>query len=82
MDTPFDLLLGRRTYDIFSGYWPNAADQPGAKPLNDATKYVVSASHPSLEWGPAQLIDGDVLPGSRRSKRATGGSSRCTAAGT
>ena len=60
MDTPFDLLLGRRTYDIFSGYWPNAADQPGAKPLNDATKYVVSASHPSLEWGPAQLIDGDV----------------------
>ena len=32
----------------------------GAKPLNDATKYVVSASHPSLEWGPAQLIEGDV----------------------
>jgi len=60
MDKPFDLLLGRRTYDIFAEYWPNAADQPGAKPLNDATKYVVSASHPSLGWGPAQLIEGDV----------------------
>ena len=43
MGVPFDLLLGRRTYDIFAGYWPNAVDQPGAKPLNDATKYVVSA---------------------------------------
>jgi dihydrofolate reductase len=60
MSNPFDLLLGRRTYDIFAGYWPNAADNPGAKPLNDATKYVVSASHPSLEWGPAELIEGDV----------------------
>ena len=54
MDKPFDLLLGRRTYDIFAGYWPNAGDEPGAKPLNDATKYVVSASHPSLGWGPAR----------------------------
>ena len=60
MGSPFDLLLGRRTYDIFSGYWPSAGDEQGAKPLNDATKYVVSASHPSLEWGPAELIEGDV----------------------
>ena len=48
MGEPFDLLLGRRTYEIFSAYWPNAADQPGAKPLNDTTKYVVLASHPNL----------------------------------
>ena len=60
MSTPFDLVLGRRTYDLFAAYWPHATDQAGAKPLNDATKYVVSASHPNLEWGPAELIEGDV----------------------
>jgi dihydrofolate reductase len=60
MNTKFDLLLGRRTYDIFAGHWPNAVDDPGAKPLNDATKYVVSAGHPNLAWGPSELIDGDV----------------------
>jgi dihydrofolate reductase len=69
---PFDLLLGRRTYEIFSGYWPNAADQPGAKPLNAATKYVASASHPNLGWGPAQLIEGDVPGGISALKRSDG----------
>jgi dihydrofolate reductase len=52
MSTPFDLLLGRKTYDIFAAYWPHATDQPGAKPLNDATKYVVSRSRPSLAGAP------------------------------
>jgi dihydrofolate reductase len=59
MGKPFDLLLGRRTYDIFAGYWPHHADAPGGA-LNDATKYVVSASHPELTWGPAVLVEGDV----------------------
>jgi dihydrofolate reductase len=54
---PFDLLIGRRTYEIFSGYWPQHADEPVGKPLNDATKYVVSGSQPSLAWGPAVLIE-------------------------
>lgn len=60
MGKPFDLLLGRRTYDIFAGYWPQHADEGGGRPLNNATKYVVSASHPELRWGPAVLIEGDV----------------------
>jgi len=59
MRRPFDLLLGRRTYDIFSAYWPHATDNPGAKPLNDATKYVASRSHRELEWGPSVLIEGN-----------------------
>ena len=42
MSKPFDLVLGRRTYDIFAAYWPHATDLAGAKPLNDATKYVAS----------------------------------------
>ncbi len=59
MGTPFDLLLGRTTYDIFAGYWPHASEE-GAKPLNDATKYVASRSHPALDWGPSVLLEGDV----------------------
>jgi len=60
MGHPFDLLLGRRTYEIFAGFWPTAPDEAGGKPLNDATKFVVSRSSPSLDWGPAELIDRDA----------------------
>jgi dihydrofolate reductase len=54
---PIDLLLGRRTYEIFAGYWPNDAESAIGKPFNDATKYVASRSRPSLDWGPAVLIE-------------------------
>ncbi len=60
LNVPFDLLLGRRTYEIFAAYWPTAPEEAGGKPLNDATKYVCSLSRPSLDWGPAVLIDGDA----------------------
>ena len=60
---PFDLLLGRTTYDIFAAYWPHATEEQGAKPLNDATKYVASRSRPALEWGPSVLIDADAAEG-------------------
>jgi dihydrofolate reductase len=63
MGHPFDLLLGRRTYDIFAGFWPTAPDEAGGKPLNDATKFVVSRGRPSLNWGPAELITGNVAKG-------------------
>lgn len=58
--TPFDLVLGRRTYDIFAAHWPHATEEDGAKPFNDATKYVVSRSHPALEWSNSVLIEGDA----------------------
>lgn len=57
---PFDLLLGRRTYEIFAAFWPTAPEEAGGKPLNEATKYVVSSGSPSLDWGPAVLIGGDA----------------------
>jgi dihydrofolate reductase len=63
MGMPFDLILGRRTYDIFAAHWPRAGEQDGAKSLNDATKYVASRSHPRLEWTNSVLIDGDVATG-------------------
>ena len=63
MSTPFDLLLGRTTYDIFAAHWPHATDQAAAKPLNDATKYVASRSRPALEWSNSVLIEGDAAEG-------------------
>jgi dihydrofolate reductase len=72
MSVPFDLLLGRRTYELFSSYWPNAPEDAGGKPLNDATKYVASRSHPTLEWGPSVLIDGDAAEGVAKLKEGDG----------
>ena len=60
MSVPFDLVLGRRTYDIFAAYWPHATDSPAFKPLNDATKYVASHSRPTLEWANSVLLDSDA----------------------
>jgi dihydrofolate reductase len=59
MSMPFELLLGRKTYDIFAGYWPKQKG-PIADPFNRTTKYVVSASSPKLDWQNSVLISGDV----------------------
>jgi dihydrofolate reductase len=63
MSRPFDLVLGRKTYDIFAAHWPNAPEEAGGKPLNDATKYVASRGRPALEWSNSVLIEGDVAEG-------------------
>ena len=63
MSEPFDLVLGRRTYDIFAAHWPRVPDDQGGKPLNDATKYVASHGHPTLEWSRSVLIEGDAAEG-------------------
>lgn len=62
MSMPFDLLLGRKTYDIFAAYWPkqDPSMQP-TTPFNNATKYVLSNSSPRLSWEKSVLIDGDVV---------------------
>ncbi len=57
----FDLLLGRRTYDMWSGYWPKAPGSPMADRLNAATKYVVTHRPESLEWGPVEGIGPDLV---------------------
>jgi dihydrofolate reductase len=63
MSVPFDLVLGRKTYDIFAAYWPNAPEDAGGKPLNDATKYVASRGQPTLAWSRSVLIDGNAAEG-------------------
>jgi dihydrofolate reductase len=72
MSKPFDLLLGRKTYDIFAAHWPHATDDPGAKPLNDATKYVVSRNRPRLTWSNSILIEGDAADGVAALKKSDG----------
>ncbi|MGH2691519.1 MAG: dihydrofolate reductase family protein [Actinomycetota bacterium] len=56
------LLLGRRTYDIFAGYWPSSTEEPGlAERLNSLPKYVVSTTlEEPLEWNNSSLIKDDV----------------------
>jgi dihydrofolate reductase len=72
MSAPFDVVLGRRTYEIFAAYWPHAPEEAGSKPLNDATKYVASRSRPTLEWGPSVLIEGDAADGIAELKKGKG----------
>src|SRR5215813_2951861 len=68
----FDLLLGRRTYDIFAGYWPKAPKSPMADSLNAATKYVVTHRSKTLEWGPVEDLGADIVAGVRRVKAKSG----------
>lgn len=72
MGKPLDLVLGRKTYDIFAGFWPTASEEQGAKPLNDATKYVASRGTPSLDWDKSVLIEGDVAEGIAALKQEDG----------
>jgi dihydrofolate reductase len=72
MSAPFDLVLGRKTYDIFAAYWPHAPEEAGAKPLNDATKYVASRGRPTLEWSNSVLIEGDAAEGIAALKQEDG----------
>jgi dihydrofolate reductase len=72
MGKPFALVLGRKTYDIFAAYWPHASEEAGAKPLNDATKYVASHDRPTLEWSNSVLIEGDAAAGIAALKQEDG----------
>jgi dihydrofolate reductase len=67
----FDLLLGRRTYDIFAGYWPKQAG-PMADSLNGARKFVATHRPESLDWGPVESLGRDIAAGIARVKAAGG----------
>jgi len=72
MAKPFDLLLGRRTYDIFAGYWPSAPPEAGGAPLNAATKYVASRGRPNLTWEKSVHLAGDAGPAVSALKQTDG----------
>ena len=68
----FDLLLGRRTYDIWSSFWPKAPSGPMSDGLNVATKYVATHHPERLAWGPAESLGPDIALGIRRIKSTDG----------
>jgi len=70
--TGFDLLLGRRTYDIWADYWPKAGKSPMADALNAATKYVATHTPDSLGWRPVKDLGADIMEGVRGIKSKDG----------
>ena len=68
----FDLVLGRRTYDAWSEYWPKAPSSPMADRLNAATKCVATHRPESLEWGPFEQLGADIVEGIRHIKAQDG----------
>jgi dihydrofolate reductase len=70
MNRPFDLLLGRKTFDIWAPYWPHHADiWPG---VMAATKYVASNTLTSSEWQPSVFLNGDITEKVARIKQQPG----------
>lgn len=70
--TNFDLLLGRRTYDIWADYWPKQQGSM-ANSFNAATKYVATHRAESLAWGPAQDLGTNIVESLRTIKSKDGG---------
>src|SRR4030042_6632748 len=75
MAKPFDLLLGRKTYEIFAAYWPKVKEGPdkmAADALNHARKYVVSKTLAKADWENSTIIKGDVVNEIRDLKKQDG----------
>lgn len=68
----FDLLLGRRTYDMWSGFWPKAPSSPMGDRINAGKKYVATHHPESLDWGPFEGLGPDIIEGVRRIKSQDG----------
>lgn len=68
----YDVLFGRRTYDLMAGFWPNAQKSPMADRLNAATKFVVTHRPEGLEWGPCEAVGADLVESIRRIKARKG----------
>jgi dihydrofolate reductase len=72
MSQPFDLLLGRKTYEIFAAHWPHAGDNPITHLFNKATKYVATRTLDKLDWVNSRVLDGDVVKAVARLKAGEG----------
>ena len=72
MSQPFDLLLGRRTYEIFAAHWPYIKNDPVADSFNSTTKYVVSHNKIDLTWKNSSLVTGNVAGELNKLKRGNG----------
>ena len=69
---PFDLLLGRKTFEIFASYWPHHAEEQPGEGINNATKYVASNTLHSHEWKNSVFLKGDAAEKVRKLKQQDG----------
>lgn len=60
MSEHYDILFGRKTYDLFAGHWPNAEKSKASERLNNATKYVATSKPIATEWQNSHAITGDL----------------------
>lgn len=72
MAKPFELLLGRKTYEIFAAHWPYIKDDPTADKLNSAKKYVISRTLNEVSWNNSTLLTGNVEQAIRNLKEQKG----------
>src|SRR5659263_210836 len=72
MAKPPELLLGRKTYEIFAAHWPYIKDDPVADKLNSVKKYVVSRTLDEVNWNNSTLIMGNVVQTIRNLKGQKG----------
>jgi dihydrofolate reductase len=70
MGAPFDLLLGRKTFEIFASYWPFHPEEGAG--INKATKYVASNTLKSHEWSKSVFLNGDVVEKIKQLKQQDG----------
>ena len=70
--TPYDLLLGRKTYEIFAAHWPFLSNDPMADKFNKATKYVATKTLKSPSWQNTELLQSDVVEKLRHLKSQDG----------
>lgn len=74
MSKPFEMLLGRKTYEIFAAHWPymNTSEDPFAAIINNAKKYVASKTLTKLDWSNSELVKGDVWKEIKKLKEQDG----------
>ena len=68
----YDLLLGKRTYDIFAGYWPHNQDNPIGEKFQRINKYVLTHSDEPLEWEHSHKVSGDTAEAVAELKQSDG----------
>lgn len=71
-DRDFDLLLGRKTYEIFAAHWPYVQDDPIGPLFDRVAKYVVTTSSEPLTWQNSHKVQGDIAGELKRMKQADG----------
>ncbi|HSB65450.1 MAG TPA: dihydrofolate reductase family protein [Anaerolineales bacterium] len=72
MAQPSELLLGRKTYEIFAAHWPYSSEEPTASQLNQSKKYVATRTLKNVDWQNTSILEGDAVQAIKKLKQHTG----------